>query len=235
MAAIRAFDDPVCLEYVGSRDTGAEGILVTEFEPNGTMERMLKVEFNGCAGRRWPTTKMIIVFGMAFGMEHIHERRFLHRNLKPANLFLNPDFEPVSGPSMYIGTRLHMAPEVWVDAAVGYHQAMDAYAWAVLIYCLFTPEQQAMVTDDERKVIQVTDLMKGIISFLTTEHQAMHRRFYQNLFHLSNCLHPPKLLLGFVELRKLTTKNSLRNDGKNNNVVTSDKSFVCRKPRQLTD
>jgi NIMA (never in mitosis gene a)-related kinase len=180
LAAIRAFGHPACLKYVGSKDTGAEGILVTQFEPNGTLERMLKVEFNGSAGPQWPTSKTIIVFGIAFGMEHIHKNRFVHRDLKPANIFLNPDFEPVigdfgvttdfnggssdgsSGPSMCIGTPLHMAPEVWVDESEGYNQAVDVYAYAVLLYCLFTSEPQTKLTDGKGKVKNVSDLMKRI-------------------------------------------------------------------------
>jgi serine/threonine protein kinase len=159
---------------------GSEAILVRRLEPNGTLEALLKCQFGGGTTPLWIAKKTIIVFGIAFGMEHIHKRGFLHRDLKPANIFLNENFEPVigdfgvttdfqggqsagsAGPTMYIGTPLHMAPETCVDESDGYNQAVDVYGYAVLLYCLFAQDPCAMLDDWKGKVKNVSNLMKRI-------------------------------------------------------------------------
>jgi serine/threonine protein kinase len=115
----------------------------------------------------WPTKKTIIAFGIAFAMEYMHGRGFAHRDLKPANIFLNAMLEPVigdlglatnfqtgehaddanDGPSMALGTPLHMAPELWVDESSGYSHKVDVYAYAVLLYSLFVNDPEAMLDD----------------------------------------------------------------------------------------
>jgi serine/threonine protein kinase len=97
--------------------------------------------------------------------------------LKPANIFLNDQFQPVIGdfglatdfntresvgPSMSIGTPLHMAPEIWMDESNGYHQAVDVYAYAVFLYTLFASDPSALLDDGKPRAKNVNDLMKRI-------------------------------------------------------------------------
>jgi serine/threonine protein kinase len=173
--AIRTFAHPACLSCVDVQDWGEEGVLLTPFQPNKTLETMLRLEFTGSTIEIWQTKKTIVVLGIAFGMEHIHSKGFVHRDLKPANVFLNQDCEPVigdfgvatdfrpseagAGPTMYIGTPLHMAPEMWVDESEGYNQEVDVYAYAVLVYSMFTQEPEAMLDDGKGRATKVSDLM----------------------------------------------------------------------------
>jgi serine/threonine protein kinase len=180
LAALRALSHPACQSYIASKERDSEAILVTRLEPHGTLEATLKCEFGGVTPQCWITKKTIIVFGIAFAMEHIHKKGFAHRDLKPGNVFLDENYEPVigdfgaatdfrggqsaegAGPTMYIGTPLHMAPEAWVDDSDGYDQGVDVYGYAVLLYCLFAPDPCAMLDDGKGKVRNISDLMKRI-------------------------------------------------------------------------
>jgi serine/threonine protein kinase len=97
LTAVCAFSHPACMRYVASKDLGSEALLVTRFEPNGTLERLSKIEFTLDSEDQSLAKKTIIAIGIAFGMEHIHKKGFVHRDLKPANIFLNDDLEPVIG------------------------------------------------------------------------------------------------------------------------------------------
>jgi hypothetical protein len=73
LVAVRAFTDPTCLPYIDSKHFGSQAILVTRFEENGTLEPILKCEFYQSEGSAWMRKKSIITFGLAFGMELMHE------------------------------------------------------------------------------------------------------------------------------------------------------------------
>jgi hypothetical protein len=55
-----------------------------------------------------------------------------------------------------------MAPEVWTDETEGYSQPVDVYAYAVLLYSLFTPDPTVLLDDGKRKPRNISDLMKRI-------------------------------------------------------------------------
>jgi serine/threonine protein kinase len=175
--AVRALSHPACVAFIESRDFGSEAMLVTKFEPGGTLDAAIKQEFAGRAVEGWSTTKSINVFGIAFGMEIIHKQGLAHRDLKSANVFLNENFEPVIGdfglstnfemeekvePSMAIGTPLHMAPELWLDESKGYNQAVDVYAYGVLLYTLFAADPCANLDDGKNRARNISDLMTRI-------------------------------------------------------------------------
>ena len=41
------------------------------------------------------TQKFIILYGIAAGMYYLHKKGMTHLNLKPENILLNDDFEPI--------------------------------------------------------------------------------------------------------------------------------------------
>jgi hypothetical protein len=157
IAAVKAVHHPDCLLHVSSTIDDREAVLVTRFEPNGTLASALNLQEINQMKEDWPTKKSIIAYGIAFGMEHIHKMGLAHRDLKPGNIFLNEKMEPVigdfglstdfgqspeegehqTGPSMMVGTPLHMAPEVWVDESEGYDQSVDVYAYGMLLHSWF--------------------------------------------------------------------------------------------------
>jgi hypothetical protein len=154
---------PTCLSYFDHIEWANEGVLVTPFQRNGTLDTALKLEASGMPYDMWSTKKVIIALGVAFGMEYVHHKGWVHRDLKTANIFLNENFEPIigdfglatelhgvypaTGPSMALGTPLHMAPELWVDESVGYTNSVDVYAYAVLLYSLFVRNPELQLDD----------------------------------------------------------------------------------------
>lgn len=133
-------------------------LILTPLMTNGTLEEVQKKEFQGKAPPQWnATAKSKVVFGVAVGMAYLHSIKIVHRDLKPQNVFLNENFEPVIADfglsrlyaldmTTCLGTPLYMAPELWsVD---GYSGAVDVYAYAILLYTLFS---NTFLWDDGRK------------------------------------------------------------------------------------
>jgi serine/threonine protein kinase len=134
-------------------------VLITPLMQKGTLQEILKLERTG---RRMPdftpTVKSKVVFGIAAAMAYMHDRDVLHRDLKAENVFLDDNHEPVvadfglsrefaggiditMGPR---GTPLYMAPELFMEdpsKRVPYDYRIDVYAYAMLIYMLFCPEE----------------------------------------------------------------------------------------------
>jgi hypothetical protein len=154
-AALRAITHPACAAHVGAWADGGDSLIATHFESNGDLQSALARERAGAAPPEWATRKSVVAVGLALAMECVHANGFAHRDMKAANVLLNERFELViadfglaksvlndvdagkDGPTMGIGTRLHMAPELWVDESEGYEQAVDVYAHAVLVYSMF--------------------------------------------------------------------------------------------------
>jgi hypothetical protein len=188
--ALQTFHHPACLPYINSIEETNQGILITPFQPGGTLEQLVKLEISGNPISDCATKKTIILIGVAFGMEYIHKREFAHRDLKPGNVFLNNNFEPVigdfgltrrmpattaddsEGPTMNIGIPLHIAPELWTDRTVSYTQAIDVYAYAMLLYSSFVSHPSTMMDDRRKPPISPQQFMMRIqngIRFLRTE------------------------------------------------------------------
>jgi serine/threonine protein kinase len=130
------------------------GVIITEYMPNGNMQDLLDKQFEGNPNPHFGATEMSkVVFGIAVTMSHFHEHKILHRDLKPGNVFLDAKWEPriadfgLSRPSsnslqltMAIGSPLFMAPELYTEDGNPYTEKVDVYAFAMLVYQMFTNE-----------------------------------------------------------------------------------------------
>lgn len=94
---------------------------------------------------------MMIVYGIAAAMSHLHSMNIIHRDLKPSNVLidhlLNPkltDFgisikltnNEFMKDKIVIGSTRYIAPEIW-----NYHKygkASDVYAFGILVFELFS-------------------------------------------------------------------------------------------------
>jgi serine/threonine protein kinase len=166
--ALRQFSNhPYCLQYCASSIVGNEGVIITPFMPNRDLNAALNREAAQDQDGSWPTIKSKIAFRLAATIKYIHGRGFVHRDIKPMNVFLNSDFEPVLGdwglarnlsgfsvggvqeaPTFAFGTPYFMAPELYGDND-DYSYEVDVFAWGILIYAMFAAgESLAKLFDD---------------------------------------------------------------------------------------
>ena len=120
--------------------------ILTEYLPNGSLQDLLdrKKKFNA-------TQKMMALYGTAEAMRYLHdELSMVHRDLKPPNVMLNANNEPIVGEfglsklmtqtlmrqSMCSGSPVYMAPEL-MDRK-DYTNKVDVYSYGVMTYELVT-------------------------------------------------------------------------------------------------
>ena len=133
-------------------------VVITEFVPKGSLQDALNKEKNGLSDPNWDaTTKMINIYGIAFGMSYLHHQDIIHRDLKPDNVLLDELLYPKIAdfglskklsnenkeeeqPSAYKlkGTPLYCSPEILTS--LNYTKAGDVYAYSFIVYEIVTTE-----------------------------------------------------------------------------------------------
>jgi serine/threonine protein kinase len=170
---MQSLSHPGCLELVEIRRTDCRVALITMLMKD-TLENGMRREFAKCPLPDWETTKSVCVIGIAFAMEYVHLSNWLHRDLKPRNVLLNQNFEPVLTDfglaehiseldycAMLAGTPLYMAPEVFMDEPELLGLPADVYSYAILLYQLFT--QDFELDDGKGPFKNTVNLMRRII------------------------------------------------------------------------
>lgn len=137
--------------------------ILLEYIPNGSLQSIFtkKVKLS-------MTQKVIILYGIAAGMEYLHSQEIIHRDLKPANILIDDNFYPkicdfgvsfVSDTKMIkdrmdeiIGTPIYMAPEIF--KCEPYTYKVDVYAFAIIAYELITekPPFDVNILTSKRKL-----------------------------------------------------------------------------------
>ena len=95
-----------------------------------------------------PTQKLIILYGIAVGMNAMHEANIVHRDLKPDNIMLDKEKhpriadmglarEPALDMTMGAGTPKYEAPEV-LNGDSQYTSAVDIYSYGIICYEMIT-------------------------------------------------------------------------------------------------
>ncbi len=129
---VRAFD---------GRPTGVGAFLALEYCAGGTLDQLLLEK-----GKLPLDQALALVRDVALGLEHTHDQRVLHRDVKPANVFLSEtgiaklgDFGTgtfaAEGSQERVGTAFYMAPEVFAGEASSMQS--DVYSLGVLAYEVF--------------------------------------------------------------------------------------------------
>ncbi|OHT04143.1 TKL family protein kinase [Tritrichomonas foetus] len=138
--------------------------IITEYIKNGSLFDVLRSKPECLT----PTIKSLIALDIARGIEYLHEKKIIHRDLKSLNILLDENFRakicdfgmvrtksqgPMTG---MIGTAHWMAPEVLM-CAPNYNEKVDVFSYAILLWELLTgdmPYQQLSSTEITLGVIQ---------------------------------------------------------------------------------
>ena len=126
---VRAFD---------GRPTGPDAFLALEFCEGGTLDLLLLEK-----GKLALEHALALVRDVALGLAHAHDRSVLHRDVKPANVFLSDagtaklgDFGTgtfsAETAEERVGTAFYMAPEIFGGESASIRS--DVYSLGVLAY-----------------------------------------------------------------------------------------------------
>ena len=137
-------EHPCLLHLVGATDT-PPFCIVTEWLDGGSLYQLLHKNVPVT-----PSEKTLIAFDIARGMQFLHSRQVLHRDLKSPNVLLDKnkrakicDFgysrvaDSTDIMTKNVGTPHWMAPEL-LDANSGYDMKVDVYSYAIVLWEILT-------------------------------------------------------------------------------------------------
>lgn len=126
-----------------------EAFIITEYLDGGSLEDLINSNYEGCEDV--VTTKMKIIFGIAFALKFLHLKDIIHRDLKPANILLDSKREPYLADFGFareiskgeqitagLGTPEYMAPEILDQEYADPDKSIDIYSFAVLTLEIIT-------------------------------------------------------------------------------------------------
>ena len=138
--------------------------LITEYMVNGSLAHFMKKKGSELNG----TERSLIALDIARGMEFLHSRGIIHRDLKSLNVLLDEkkrakvgDFGlarvKAAGPMTgLVGTSYYMAPEVVVSAPY-YDERVDVYSYGIVLWELLTNSE---VYAGEDKITVMTEVIQ---------------------------------------------------------------------------
>ena len=163
---ISCLNHPSIFKYIGYSPNDFKNrpkpVIITEFAPNGSLDKIIEMERNGFGNPDWDDTKKLInIYGIASGMRYLHSLNILHRDLKPGNILLDEFLQPKIAdfglskkltdqidkiqkndvnviPSGFKGTYAYCSPEILRDQS--YTQKGDVYAFGMIVFEIMTNE-----------------------------------------------------------------------------------------------
>lgn len=158
---LAGISNPCVIKYIGYSPTDFDGnpnpVIILECMQNGSLEHIIDEERRATASKKWDwTKKLIMIYGIAYGMKYLHHYNIIHRDLKPGNILADDNLYPkitdfglskrehldtsqtphsAAGPK---GTCRWMAPETNDISYVNYEKPVDVYSFAMIVYEIMT-------------------------------------------------------------------------------------------------
>ena len=151
---LEKFEHPCILHYYGfsSHDFNDKPrpTIITEYAEYESLDEALEKKRKDSFSEFNDTIKYIIMYGIARGMEFLHQHNVIHRDLKPLNIFLNQFLFPIIGDfglakiadpknniqNIRAGTCIYQAPEIFNSDTVT--EKIDIYAYGIILYEIVT-------------------------------------------------------------------------------------------------
>ena len=142
--AMSVLNHPALLKFKGYTEE-APFYVITEYMANGSLFDVLRKQPDDLT----PTIRTLIALDVARGVEYLHGKGMIHRDLKSLNILLDENFKAKicdfgmarirsEGPKTgLIGTAHWMAPEVLMSAP-DYDQKVDVYSYGIFLWELLT-------------------------------------------------------------------------------------------------
>lgn len=121
-----------------------------EYMPNGTLQDVIKQESEGNEPEWWNnTTKIKTLIGIANAMAYMHRAGYIHRDLKPDNIFFDANHEIKIGDFGFsrkydkknevimtfdVGTPVYNAPEIFMPENLRYSWEVDVFSFSIIMY-----------------------------------------------------------------------------------------------------
>jgi len=149
-AVLQSLDHPFVISLVHATETPNHYVLVMDFAPGGSLGEKLAerpARSPGC-----PQAEVCrYAADILVGLEYLHSRRIVFRDLKPDNVVLDENqrcrltdfglakhnYDEVMGASSAVGSAGYAAPEVFAQRG-RYTEAVDWYALGATIYMLLS-------------------------------------------------------------------------------------------------
>jgi serine/threonine protein kinase len=147
---------PALLKLVGycepDDDRQLDGAIITDWYARGSLQGLIDQERRGETPPDWDATrKWIAIYGVAAGMNDLHQHWVIHRNLQASNVLVDDNLEPKVGgfglakiqdpddqhQTSSIGSSLFTAPEIFENDE-WYDRRVDVYAFGILVYQVVT-------------------------------------------------------------------------------------------------
>lgn len=158
----RKFEHPHVVRTLACGKEHGRYYLVMEYLAGGNVATLLQMKSSGIEGR-----KIEIMRQAARGLEYVHSRGVIHRDISPQNIMLTGDGtaklidfgvaiakgDQVLKRGLRTGRPGFMAPELIRDYK--YNESTDVYAFGVSLYCMATGQPPFRTSDDPFEALAI--------------------------------------------------------------------------------